>query len=414
MGTVAVVGGPDRPTQDSGATGGTARIAAAASDVSARVEATRLAASERQVHDERTASILGVALGISFGICLLTGVWSHLQQQPPSWFTPPIGPAGLYRVTQGLHVITGLASIPLLLAKLFAVSPQLWRRPPVRGAIDAMERVGLLPLVGGSLFLLITGVANIAHWYPWRFFFPVGHWWAAWLVVGAMVVHVALKAPTLRRALGPGGRHADIGGTAPGELSRRGLLLTVAGAAGLLTLLTAGQTVPFLRRTNLLGPRRSDLGPQGLPVNRTAEAAGTTGLADDPGYRLEVLDTRSGSSATFTAADLGEMPQHSAELPIACVEGWSASARWTGVRVADVLVAAGVPVGAVTVRSAQRGGLYSASDLSSDAAAGDDCLLALRIDGEPLHPDHGAPVRLIAPNRPGVLQTKWVTSLEVA
>lgn len=35
------------------------------------------------------------------------------------------------------------------------------------------------------------------------------------------------------------------------------------------------------------------------------------------------------------------------------------------------------------------------------------------IDGEPLHIDHGFPCRLIAPNRPGVLQTKWVTTLEV-
>ena len=39
--------------------------------------------------------------------------------------------------------------------------------------------------------------------------------------------------------------------------------------------------------------------------------------------------------------------------------------------------------------------------------------LALFIDDEPLHLDHGFPVRLIAPNRPGVSQTKWVASLVV-
>jgi DMSO/TMAO reductase YedYZ molybdopterin-dependent catalytic subunit len=43
----------------------------------------------------------------------------------------------------------------------------------------------------------------------------------------------------------------------------------------------------------------------------------------------------------------------------------------------------------------------------------DDCLLALMVNGEPLADDHGAPLRLIAPNRPGVMQTKWVTALEV-
>ena len=31
----------------------------------------------------------------------------------------------------------------------------------------------------------------------------------------------------------------------------------------------------------------------------------------------------------------------------------------------------------------------------------------------PLHIDHGYPARLIAPNRPGVQQTKWVARLEV-
>jgi DMSO/TMAO reductase YedYZ molybdopterin-dependent catalytic subunit len=40
-------------------------------------------------------------------------------------------------------------------------------------------------------------------------------------------------------------------------------------------------------------------------------------------------------------------------------------------------------------------------------------LLALRLNGEELSPDHGYPARLIAPNRPGVLQTKWVGRLEV-
>lgn len=40
-------------------------------------------------------------------------------------------------------------------------------------------------------------------------------------------------------------------------------------------------------------------------------------------------------------------------------------------------------------------------------------LLALRINGEDLAPDHGYPCRIIAPNRPGVLQTKWVSRLEV-
>jgi DMSO/TMAO reductase YedYZ molybdopterin-dependent catalytic subunit len=40
-------------------------------------------------------------------------------------------------------------------------------------------------------------------------------------------------------------------------------------------------------------------------------------------------------------------------------------------------------------------------------------LVALRLNGAVLHLDHGYPCRLIAPNRPGVLQTKWLAALTV-
>jgi DMSO/TMAO reductase YedYZ molybdopterin-dependent catalytic subunit len=41
-------------------------------------------------------------------------------------------------------------------------------------------------------------------------------------------------------------------------------------------------------------------------------------------------------------------------------------------------------------------------------------LLALKLNGRTLDPDHGYPVRLIAPNRPGVMQTKWVGTVRVS
>lgn len=384
----------------------------ASSSVSEQLEQLQSHAESRQVHDARTASTLGIALGVAFLVCLLTGVWSHLQQHPPGWLPTPLGPAGLYRVTQGLHVIAGLISVPLLLAKLYAVSPQLVARPAVRGPVHAMERLALLPLVGGSLFLVVTGAANIARWYPWEFFFTVGHWWAAWLVTGATAIHLALKIPVVRRSLQ---RDAATRGRAPepGELGRRGLFVAAGTAAAILTVTIAGQTVPFLRRTTWLAPRRPDIGPQGFPVNRTAAAAGTSELAVDDDYRLVVLGP-DGSTARFTLSELRAMPQRTEELPIACVEGWSATAVWTGVPVAEVLRQAGVEPSDATVRSAQVRGGYRDSELTARAIQDERCLLALEVNGEPLHPDHGAPLRLIAPNRPGVMQTKWVVELEVS
>jgi DMSO/TMAO reductase YedYZ molybdopterin-dependent catalytic subunit len=41
-------------------------------------------------------------------------------------------------------------------------------------------------------------------------------------------------------------------------------------------------------------------------------------------------------------------------------------------------------------------------------------LLATHLNGERLNLDHGYPLRLISPNRPGVLNTKWLTRVEVS
>jgi hypothetical protein len=165
------------------------------------VSTSRLPRFTSPLHDERTAAWLGLALGVTFTTCFVTGLWSHLQQDPPSWFSPLARPAGLYRVTQGVHVASGIASIPLLLAKLWTVYPKLLQRPIVTGVASALERITLVPLVGGAVFLLFTGVANINLWYPWSFNFRTSHYWVAWITIGALVVHVGAKFTTTRRAL---------------------------------------------------------------------------------------------------------------------------------------------------------------------------------------------------------------------
>ena len=156
-----------------------------------------------KLHDERNAALLGSALGITFTICFVTGLYSHFAQHPPSWFLLPSRPAGLYRVTQGLHIATGLASIPLLLAKLWTVYPKLFTWPPFSSIANALERLAIFPLVAGSIFLLFTGLANINLWYPWQFNFPIAHYWAAWTTIGALIVHIGAKWSITRRQLLP-------------------------------------------------------------------------------------------------------------------------------------------------------------------------------------------------------------------
>ena len=120
-------------------------------------------------------------------------------------------------------------------------------------------------------------------------------------------------------------------------------------------------------------------------------------------------------SVALTRADLLAMPQTTHDLPIACVEGWSAGATWTGVRIRDLLDLVDRPRGSdVVVTSLQPSGPYRETLLQAEFADDERTLLALALHGEPLSIDHGYPARLIAPDRPGVLQTKWVARIEVS
>ncbi|PWG14491.1 molybdopterin-binding protein [Streptomyces sp. V2] len=363
------------------------------------------------LHDARTATSIGRWLGAAFAVCFVTGLVSHVMQHPPGWLAGgiPSRPSWGYRLTQGLHVASGIAAVPLLLVKLWAVYPRLFAWPPVKSVRHAMERVSVAVLVAGALFQLATGLLNTAQWYPWPFSFVPVHYAVAWLVAGALLLHVAVKAPQIaahwtRRSPG------TMALPAPDGPDRRSLLAAVGTAVGAVTLTTVGQSFTPLKDVILFAPRHPDHGPQGLPVNRTAAAAGVGRIAAE-GYRLTVAGP---TPYTLTLDDLRELPQHKAELPIACVEGWSASAHWSGVRVVDLLERAGAPAGArVRVVSLQVRGAYRVSELGHEHARDPLTLLALRLNGEDLDPDHGYPVRLIAPNRPGVQQTKWVGRLEV-
>jgi DMSO/TMAO reductase YedYZ molybdopterin-dependent catalytic subunit len=370
-----------------------------------------------RLHDERNAAILGVALGVTFTVCFVTGVLSHMIQDPPSWFQWPSRPAGLYRVTQGVHVATGLASIPLLLAKLWVVLPKLFAWPPFNSAAHLVERLAIFPLVAGGVFELFTGLSNTHLWYPWPFNFRTAHYWVAWITIGALVVHIGAKWARTRATLFVDDASTDAAASASAATTsafdRRTFLATVFAAAGAVTVFTVGQTVSPLRKLALLAPRRPDTGPQGFPVNRTAATAGVRESARNPNYRLTV-DGKVGRKLVFTRDELLAMPQHEATLPISCVEGWSTTQRWRGVRVRDLLARAGADSDAeVRVESLQRRRLYRSSDLNRWHAHDPDTLLAVAVNGEPLDLDHGYPLRLIGPNRPGVMQTKWVTRLVV-
>ncbi|MEV6267767.1 molybdopterin-dependent oxidoreductase [Kribbella sp. NPDC051936] len=362
------------------------------------------------LHHPRVATVIGRWLGTAVAVCFLTGLYSHFLQDTPSWLPIPSRPANLYRVTQGLHVLSGIVAVPLLLAKLWTVYPKLFAKFDPKAIRPALERLSILVLVSSMALELFIGFVNTLQWYPWPFPFRQTHYALAWLIVGALLVHLAVKLPLIganwRRT--PESAPESLPAETTG-LTRRGLFRTVAGAATLVGITSVGQSAPAFGPVAVLAPRKPNVGPQGLPVNRTAEAAGVTGI--DANWRFTIMGPR---QLSYTLEELRALPQSRSDLPIACVEGWSQGARWEGIRMRDLLAAAGAaPNSRVRVVSMEKGGFYATSELPEEFAADPLTLLALRLNGAELALDHGFPARIIAPNRPGVLQTKWVHSLEV-
>ena len=369
------------------------------------------------------AARVGTVLSICFAIAFVTGVWSHYAQSTPGWLTMPTRPVNFYRITQGLHIIAGSACVPLLLVKLWSVYPRLFQAVPTRPSREAvlhlLERLSVAVLMASVIFQLVTGLANSSQWYPWAFSFRSAHFAVAWVAIGAILLHIAVKLPLIRQAWSEPVETTALGEPTEaaanrGPISRRTLLRTTWAAAGLAVLATAGASVPWLRTVSFFAVRTGD-GPQGVPINRTAATAGVTTDMVGDGWRLELV--RGDQSEQLTLDDLRGMPQATESLPIACVEGWSAGATWTGVRIRDLVARAGGDPddpGDIVVTSLQQRYAFGVTTLQSNFAADDKTLLALQLHGEDLELDHGYPARLIAANRPGVLQTKWVTRMELA
>lgn len=393
------------------------------------------------------ASVLSSALLPLIVVCAVTGFLSEAAYEPelghnalidaPALFPWdwPTNPAWLYGATQGLHVVSGVAAIPLLLAKLWTVMPKLWELPPVRSLAHALERISLAALVGAGLFVFATGVINIQNWYPFGFSFVLGHYWASVAFLAALALHVVLKLGVMRRAFAANGVIAPLrddlehtrpepplpgldtsapAAPAPPTVTRR-FLLTGVGAGSLgLALMAAGQAAggPF-RRLALLAPRGRDPGngPNDFQVNKTFRRTGISRAEVGPAWRLALLVNEQRRIA-LSRDDLLELEQVTAELPIACVEGWTTTQRWTGVRISELARLAGATdPSQVEARSLQQRGSFRRATLSHRQLDDPRSLLALRVNGADLSLDHGFPARVIVPALPGVHCTKWVAAL---
>jgi DMSO/TMAO reductase YedYZ molybdopterin-dependent catalytic subunit len=151
----------------------------------------------------------------------------------------------------------------------------------------------------------------------------------------------------------------------------------------------------------------------------TPSDATYTGLAKDGWSRYKlVVDGLADHPQSLSLAALRAMPLQTQITRHDCVEGWSAIGKWRGVRLADVLAAAGPKPGARFAifscfdRDDQGTHYYESLDLAQ--AAHPQTLLALDLNDAPIDNDHGAPVRLRIPTQLGYKSAKWVQRIELA
>lgn len=152
---------------------------------------------------------------------------------------------------------------------------------------------------------------------------------------------------------------------------------------------------------------------------------------DPAGYTLEV-DGAVDRPLRLDLEDLVARPERTETITMECAGNGRArirprpvsqpwlheavgTAAWSGVSVSDLLDEAGVTDGAVEavftgLDRGLEGGVVQAyqRSLSLDEARRPEVILAHRMNGSPLLPQHGAPLRLVVPGWYGMTAVKWL------
>jgi len=145
---------------------------------------------------------------------------------------------------------------------------------------------------------------------------------------------------------------------------------------------------------------------------RYYSVTGTVAPRDAASYSLEVAGLVA-RPATYSLADLQGLPQTAFTDTFQCVTGWRVpEVPWSGVRVADLLRAAGPTADAVGVRFGSFDGTY-AVNMTLEQARRDDVIVALTMYGEPVTHAHGGPVRIYSGSMYGYKSSKWLSRIEV-
>lgn len=117
------------------------------------------------------------------------------------------------------------------------------------------------------------------------------------------------------------------------------------------------------------------------------------------------------SPKTFTWDELMALPAKTQTVDIHCVTRWSKlDTTWTGVAWREFLRHIQVDPRATHVMAHCEHDFTT--NIALDVLDDDDTMLAYQYGGEPLEPDHGYPLRLLAPKKYFWKSAKWLRGLE--
>lgn len=169
-----------------------------------------------------------------------------------------------------------------------------------------------------------------------------------------------------------------------------------------------GETGTYDNESENLSYEGKSLTPIAQQRNNAIEG---TQYIDRESYRLQVNGLVE-KPLNLTYEEIIELPQTSKVVDLNCVEGWSFTAKWTGVRMADLFEKAGDMENATTVIFYSADG-YSTS-LDKDYLLEKDIILAYRINDVTLPPDRGFPLQLVTEGKYGYKWAKWIERIELS